>query len=301
MTIAIGDVVTVDTDLGISSNERRLVFLPLDGSRRLLTNLFIVPAGSGSLAHLADANITYDYPEGYIILYWGETSIRQEKREYLPYLNADTALADRRSPSQGEPVNQIPDLVEWRGHLSRFAHELDFTMGMRSMLDSSEDDRQIVYDQWSSAIGSVWEKIDPWARLEPNPNNPEYALTTQAATGQEISVPTWLYEKPELERLHTLLCGECVTPTFAREFLHNADLPRVRTRYNQGQLLGVDRSTSPWGIGEIIDRVPNLPALSTAQAEAAIADFFGGHAEQYKAALNYYDKVTGLGERAHGH
>ena len=47
--------------------------------------------------------------------------------------------------------------------------------------------------------------------------------------------------------------------------------------------------------------MPNLPALSTAQAEAAIADFFGGHAEQYKAALDYYDKVTGLGERAHGH
>ena len=151
MTIEVGDVVTTDTVLGPSSNPRRLVFFPLDGSRRLLTGVFTVPAASGSLAFVADDDINYFYPEGYIMLYWGDSPIRQEKGEYLPYLNTDTTLADRRLPSQAEPVNQIPDLTEWRGHLSRFAHELDFTMGMRSMLDSSEDDRQIVYDQWSSA------------------------------------------------------------------------------------------------------------------------------------------------------
>ena len=78
--------------------------------------------------------------------FWGEGQVPgvrySEKRTYLPYPYADTTLTERRPPIGYEPVNQIPELLDWKSHTAKFANWLDIFHGARSNQDAGGSDRK---------------------------------------------------------------------------------------------------------------------------------------------------------------
>ena len=89
------------------------------------------------------------------------------------------------------------------------------------------------------------------------------------------------------------LCGACghddVNPVsvFAREFLHDADIPAFRRAYRQGIVYVADRTTTPWSpvLFDVPEPVPGN--------DAYLEDYYeelGGH---YVDLLRYYSQVVG--------
>ena len=237
------------------------------------------------------------------LFYWGPLAgVRAASHEYLPYLDPDTTLADRRRPSQTDPVNQIPYLQRWRRELAIFAHWLDIFHGTRSATASSAIDREFVYSWCASIVGRGWEELEGWARIDPESRVPDTTDEDDDGLPDNLgaTVIEWLTFLPAVQRLMDRICVECDIETYPRRFLRRADLPEFRSQYYHGQLRAAIHSTGWWAPGAILAQVPNLPRLSEEEGRAAIDRFYNGLFEHYDSAVAHYDEVV-AGTLDHSH
>ena len=191
---------------------------------------------------------------------------------YLPYAPAPDAVA--LFPTE-EPVNQYPQLLEFREHAARFAHQLDDALGHHSLTSASEEDRMVTFQTLSSMIGSGWSRYKIWDAIDPE---------ELVAGGNFVGVPLWKRHREEYVEIDRLMCGQCDIATFARRFLFQANLPLFRRLYRSGIIYVANRSTTPW------------ESTLFAVASDPVSTFYNNLETEYHQALLYYDEVVGASD-----
>ena len=295
------------TDLdyfGPVTEPHEILVMSGDGARLVYGGLGLFPGVSWTDTGYVEGveGLRKRHPDMRMIYYGPNTGFPQitygaDHPEYLPYLGPDDGT-ERRRATVLEPVNQIPYLTEWRGHLARFAHELDQMMESKTLKEATEEDRLTIFNQWSTAIGYSWGQFAEWVFMDPDPNN--YPLADRA-DANEWALPENL---DRLRALDVLLCGDCDSPSYPRHFLRRADLAAFKAKYQVGALHGVNRSAPVWVPGEEIVGIPDFltEGLPIQAQQDIIRLFFSGYKDDnYPLALDHYDEVIGIGERAHGH
>ena len=178
--------------------------------------------------------------------------------------------------SEGPP-NQYFDLLQYREHASRFAHQLDDALGHHSLTSASEENRMVTFQTLSSMIGSGWMRYKIWDAIDPE------ELVTG---GNFVGVPLWKRHREEYVEIDRLMCGQCDIATFARRFLFQANLPLFRRLYRSGVLYVANRTATPW------------EATIFAVASDPVSTFYDNLETEYHQALLYYDEVVGAADNS---
>ena len=174
-----------------------------------------------------------------------------------------------------EPVNQWFQLLAFREHASRFAHQLDDALGHHSLSSSSEEDRMVTYQTLSSMIGSGWRRYKIW-----DATDPEELIVGGNFDGTLL----WKRQEPEYVEIDELMCGQCDIATFARRFRFQANLPLFRRLYRSGVIYVANRDATPWD-ATIFD-----------VATDPVSSFYDLLDTEYHQALRYYDENVGAAD-----
>ena len=123
------------------------------------------------------------------------------------------------------PPNQHYQILNFRAHAGRFAHQLDAAMGHHTMQAATENDRLTVHRTLAAMIGVAARRYAEWELIDP-----EELILGGTYDG------TLLWKRNEQDYIDTdeALCGQCDGATFARRFLKHADLPAFRSAWRQG-------------------------------------------------------------------
>ena len=170
---------------------------------------------------------------------------------------------------------RYPQLLGFREHASRFAHQLDDALGHHSLSSSSEEDRMVVFQTLSSMIGSGWMRYKVWEATDPE---------ELIVGGNFDGTPLWKRQEPDYIEIDRLMCGQCEIATFARRFLFHANLPLFRRLYRSGVIYVANRATTPW------------EATIFAVASNPVSTFYDNLDTEYHQSLRYYDEVVGATE-----
>ena len=182
-----------------------------------------------------------------------------------------------------EYVNQIPRLQQVRRHAAVFAHQLDVWHGARTSSDLSTTQRDTIYNVFSSIIGTAWNSFDLWETYSPT------HLDTHG-------VFIWKSQQPLVDDIDAELCGQCDIATFPRRMARSGRgiLSGLWRLYQSGLLYGVNRTTSPWSLGNLINVAHTAGSSDPTQD---ILDFYVGLNDKYHEALEYYD--INIGSQVH--
>ena len=285
MAIVLGDVTTLE-ELDVEfphprSETHWFLLVEGDGSRRIIAQIDNPP----TIGTFVGSRLTYitslteAHPD-YQIIYWGvgiggppyTPGVFTSPGTYLPYPDPDTTLAERRPPPQVDPVNQIPDLAEWRGHAATAAHQLDAAMGHHSLRSATEENRLTVFNTFSYMLGSAERRYKEWEAIDP---------AEKIIGGNFDGTYLWKRNRSDYSNIDDAVCGNCNIAVFAREFLYGGDLPLFRRLHRSGIIYSVDRSLTPWG-AQLFD-------VAT-QPESV---FYEVLEDQYHWLIRHYSKVVG--------
>lgn len=285
----VGDVVTEDIQLVYEVGVNHLfVAVNSDGSRK-------VHGRWGLSSHSSAMNILSASKRlGYIPIYWGLDSreIFRSMRgddKYLPYPPAGGGNV----VASTEPVNQIPYMLEWMGHISTFAHEIDTMWSEHSLIlrdgenynmipgsairDSGINLRNQTALRYGRGIcGNGFEKVDDWSKLDP--------LGTR-----------WVTEKPNVQDDVEALCLVCDHAHWLRQFLVKHDvlpwqnsldevLTHPVTNQQYMRVPKIDKSGELW--------LPSSENITTIAGNAPI-NWWKRQMVNYGKAVDWYDEHFG--------
>ena len=276
----VGDVVQPGSKFDPDIEESYWITCVNDHSRRIVR---VASANPDTIPVWNTVNQVDQYQsDKYIVFFWGaQTRDFRFGGYFLPYPK------DRDSITwQNDPVNQFwylqPTGENWWGQVALFAHELDVMMGTKSAQDASETDKQAIYEWGIAMCGIVWIYLDRLSKIDPE---------QLEADGVTLSWQHYIdtVVRPRLDEL----CAQCDSATYARRALRHADISALRNYYRGGQIVGLDRTTTPWPPGNLLYQVPLRPSMTQEQFHSTIRDFFDETEEWYRQALLHYDDISG--------
>ena len=173
-----------------------------------------------------------------------------------------------------EAVNQIPKLLLYREHASRFAHQLDAAHGFNSTQTAAEEDSLITHQTLSAMLGTAWKRYGDWEKVDPE---------ELIVGGNYDGTLLWKRFESDYDQTDFDICGQCNISTFARRFRKKANLIEFRRVYRQGIIYSADRTTTPWS--------PH--AFDIIASPSPYGEVYAALEKQYQLALDYYDDVVG--------
>ena len=194
-----------------------------------------------------------------------------------PANHLDTGFLHYDGTVSNDPANQYFDLLNFRGHAARFAHQLDDAMGHHSLTSMSEEDRLVILQTLSAMLGSAERRYRIWDAVDP---------LELVIGGNFDGIPLWKRTRPEYAQIDQTLCSDCDVVTYARRFRFKANLPLFRRLYRSGIIYSVDRSLTPWG-AQLFD-VASQPE----------SQFYDNLEVLYHELLEHYDTVVGAQDHA---
>ena len=209
--------------------------------------------------------------EGHLFL--ATTPIRAgDQIDYVQWHALPNAYLNYDGNWSADPVNQIPYLQDYQGHVARAAHQLDAAMGFYSMLSMEESDRLAIYHAYRDFIAVAWLRYVAWGLIDPQ----ELIIG-----GLYDGTFLWKRDIDDMHETHDILCGECDISTIARVARKRANLIALKSAHRQGTVYSFDHSTNPWGLVEFD------------YASQPYSDYYDTLEQAYEDALNYYDTVVG--------
>lgn len=220
--------------------------------------------------------LRYAYERGslYRFMYFDHPSWYENGRKlsgHRKYLGYDYSRQD-------EPVNQLPDLRNWRADVALFAHGFDVVHGTRTNQESSDKAKDVITRLCYGLGGHAWQTLALWEQFN-------------AATD-----PFWKNARTLPAAAMEALCAECDVETWARRLLRNIDVTRFETELNGGKINATVRTTTPWTPGAVVTQVSQ--GGDTAKTVSAFHDAFKA---SFLAALDYYDAHVAATQTPHGH
>ena len=177
-----------------------------------------------------------------------------------------------------DPPNQYFDLLKFKAHAARFAHELDAVLGFHSLKSSDEQDSDIVRQTIAAMVGSAARRYQKWEDIQPE----------ELIMGGEFDgTPLWMHHDrtvQDYKDIDKALCGQCNIANLARQLKKKGDLPAFRSGWRQGLIYGINRLSTPWS--PVVFDVVN-------QMEDTVAEFHDELDGYYQAMIDYYDEVVG--------
>ena len=201
--------------------------------------------------------------------------------EYLPYPPVSGGVP---VGSQVEAVNQIPQLAEWRPHVSRLMHGWAAFHGDREYKALTDTQRDVLTRQVVGLAGHGWWSLDFWSRLV----NPD---------GRPIA--TWQLARIIPERAVIAICAMCNTETWPRRTARRLDFDAFKRYLDSGFLYGVNQEGRRWRPSELV--TTQSRGAEEVPTSASIAGFHAGLALTADFALDWYDDYVAHTETAHGH
>ncbi len=176
------------------------------------------------------------------------------------------------------PVNQVPDLRNWRADAALFAHGFDIVHGTRTFQDADQRTQEVVTKLSYGLGGHAWQALDLWASFNP-------------AVGNQ-----WKFARALPAAAMRALCAECDVETWARRLLRNIDVTRFETELNGGKINATDRTASPWVPGAVVTQMS--AGAHTLKTVAAFHDSFKA---SFYEALDFFDAHVAATQTPHGH
>ena len=187
---------------------------------------------------------------------------REDGSEFMGYDGVNTT----------EPVNQIPDLHEMRGHAAKLMRHLFEWMGNHASEIAGGAREATVYNYYLTLIGYSLYGYDKYAKIAP----------WETAIGDDgVERFKWKVEKAKADDLHEYLCGTCEDEHFVDLSVIELDSQwdEIGRLLNRGVLLGiVPQDPGPWHLGSrpIANARPQQLADGTIEdIEDAIERFIG--------------------------
>ena len=181
-----------------------------------------------------------------------------------------------------EPVNQFTYLNPFKAHAARSAHRLDLAMGAHSLSSADKVDSLIIRQTIEAVIGSAGRHYAAWEAIDPE---------TLISGGTFDGTPLWQHHERTVQSYIDIdagVCGACKGSMFPRQMRKKADLADFRSRWRQGLIYTIDRTTTPWS-PLLFDAPP--PGMST-------SDFHDLLDVHFDLMHDHYDDVIGPAEEA---
>ena len=162
-------------------------------------------------------------------------------RNHLPapvvdYLNVGFLAYDGVHVIRG-PQTSISQVINFRAHAARFAHQLQASMGHHDLASLSEEARLTIHQTLSRMIGAAARRYQKWYEVSP----------TEVVDGGTLDEqPLWKSQQADYEEVHRKLCGRCEGDYFPVEMALDADLPAFERVNGHGEIYAPNRTAVPW-------------------------------------------------------
>ena len=282
-----GDEINSATLMRPQNLSIKMAVIKADGSREIIRAEYAV--GGDSWIATRDTLLS-QLGEDELLIFWtrippndnlGTFADLETPGTYLPYPPGDGTTPD----ASDDPVNQIPYLQEWRGHIGRMMHGWDHFHSTKAYSDVSSSDRDTLEKQIISMAGVSWEYLKVWGNMVDDTGKPH---------------DNWLSFKQGAEDTVTVICDVCNSETWARRLARNINFSEFKTKLDRLKVWSVNQDTTPWTPGREIIRFYGADNLQTIP-EATSAAFFNNYRTHAEDALDYYDEHVSHTETQHGH
>ena len=254
-----------------------------DGSREYLRDIHLRPHADIRTKLLNSwVSLEHHHLDGYHLIYWGEEPWRilAGPGSYLPYLDPDTSLADRRRPNQLGPVNPVPLVDTYRQNVARIAHEADQSYGLWSTQGQEEADREKAMRYVRNLVGITWHYLGRWSEVDPE------ELTN--------GLYDWIeYPKVNLNRCLTSMMAHGQVTMFVRSLMESSLLDAIDAQQDNLTIPEiVVGSDGTWTLGDPVRQISteNIPEDTLPRHHT---NFDNAGTRGFDEAVKYYTNVSG--------